>query len=104
MTNVAADYTSLGSFGTAQTFGDNLVGSMDRSYLLRGGLFKDKDGPSQTAKLLDAREAGGMYYLKYTGEASGWVLDLNSKTNFNSVMDLRGRAGLGHDQAAGRWL
>lgn len=36
ITNIGADYTSLGSFGTAQQFGENLVGSMDRSYLLRG--------------------------------------------------------------------
>ena len=35
VTNVGADYTKLGSFGTASAFGENLVASMDRRYLLR---------------------------------------------------------------------
>jgi len=35
VTNVGADYTKLGSFGSAQDFGNNLVVSMDRTYLLR---------------------------------------------------------------------
>ena len=35
VTNVGADYTKLGSFGSAQDFGQNLVVSMDRTYLLR---------------------------------------------------------------------
>ena len=34
-TVVGADYTKLGSFGSAQDFGNNLVVSMDRTYLLR---------------------------------------------------------------------
>ena len=35
VTNVGADFTSLGSFGEAQGFGENLVSSMDRSFLLK---------------------------------------------------------------------
>jgi PsbP len=35
ITNVGADYTKLGSFGDAETFGSNLVASMDRSFLRR---------------------------------------------------------------------
>ena len=43
VTSIGADYTKLGSFGTAEQFGSNLVASMDMSYLkkrpqaLRGG-------------------------------------------------------------------
>ena len=39
ITGVGPDYTSLGSFGTAEQFGDNLVASMDRSYQLRAPAF-----------------------------------------------------------------
>ena len=42
ITNVGADYTSLGSFGTAETFGANLVSQMDRSFLLRSGFNRPK--------------------------------------------------------------
>lgn len=37
VTNVGADYTALGSFGSADSFGENLIASLDRSFLLRGG-------------------------------------------------------------------
>jgi hypothetical protein len=37
VTNVGADYTSLGSFGNAEAFGENLTSSLDRSFLLRSG-------------------------------------------------------------------
>ena len=39
-----ADFTSLGSFGTAQDFGGNVVVAMDRSYLLKGGEWARKAG------------------------------------------------------------
>ena len=42
ITNVGADYTSLGSFGSAETFGANLVSQMDRSFLLRSGFNRPK--------------------------------------------------------------
>jgi hypothetical protein len=41
VTNVGADFTSLGSFGSAEGFGANLVSSMDRSFLLRKAVNKD---------------------------------------------------------------
>ena len=41
ITNVGADFTSLGSFGSAEGFGSNLVSSMDRSFLLRKAVNKD---------------------------------------------------------------
>ena len=37
ITTPGADYTALGSFGSASDFGTNLVQSMDRSYELRAG-------------------------------------------------------------------
>ena len=42
VTNVGADYTSLGSFGTPESFGANLVSQMDRSFLLRSGFNRPK--------------------------------------------------------------
>ena len=42
ITNVGADYTSLGSFGTTETVGANLVSQMDRSFLLRFGFNRPK--------------------------------------------------------------
>eukprot|EP00803_Ostreobium_quekettii_P007239 evm.model.scf_339EXC.9 EVM.evm.TU.scf_339EXC.9 scf_339EXC:48297-49077(-) len=42
------------------------VGSMDRSYLLRGPAFvREKAGPIQTAKLLDAVAVGPTYQVDY---------------------------------------
>lgn len=35
VTNIGADFTALGSFGDALQFGENLVASMDRSFLKR---------------------------------------------------------------------
>lgn len=35
ITNVGADFTKLGSFGTASAFGENLVASMDRRFMRR---------------------------------------------------------------------
>lgn len=48
VTNVGADYTKLGSFGSAQDFGQNLVVSMDRTYLLRR---KKNVGPVQVGRI-----------------------------------------------------
>lgn len=45
-TIIGADFTSLGSFGDAETFGDSLVASMDRGFA---------GGPS--ARLVSARAA-----------------------------------------------
>lgn len=38
-----ADYTSLGSYGTAADFGTNLVTSMDRSFVKKGGQITDNN-------------------------------------------------------------
>ena len=37
-----ADYTSLGSFGNVEQFGENLVASLDRGFLLRSGFNRPK--------------------------------------------------------------
>lgn len=37
-----ADYTALGSFGNAQQFGENLVASLDRSFMLKSGFNRPK--------------------------------------------------------------
>jgi hypothetical protein len=75
-TPVGADYTQLGSFGDAGTFGANLVASSDQSFRLRGprpAALLDV----QTASLIDARAvtaANGAqvyrvdYRLKRAGE------------------------------------
>lgn len=58
ITTVGADYTSMGSLGTAYDFGSNLVGSMDRSYLLRAPEFVRRREPLLVARLVDSREIG----------------------------------------------
>lgn len=59
----------LRSFGNVFAFGTNLVNSMDRSFLLRvRGNNPNPDEPIQIAKLLDAAESRGMYYVEYSVE------------------------------------
>ncbi|KAK3275294.1 hypothetical protein CYMTET_16567 [Cymbomonas tetramitiformis] len=69
-TNTAADFTKMGSFGTAYDFGFRLVGSLDRSWVGKkpkflGGTGKGEPG-GQISKLIDTKESGGMYYIEYT--------------------------------------
>lgn len=64
VTSVAPDFTKLGSFGTPLDFGQNMVNSMDRSFLLRGA-WKKPTGEVQTARLLDASDRNGKYYIQY---------------------------------------
>lgn len=69
-TNTAADFTKMGSFGSAYDFGFRLVGSLDRSWVGKkpkflGGTGKG-DAGGQISKLIDAKESGGMYYIEYT--------------------------------------
>lgn len=52
ITNVGADYTSLGSFGDPETFGANLVSSMDRSFTLRSPFNKKRPEEVQVAQTL----------------------------------------------------
>jgi hypothetical protein len=69
----SADFTSLGSFGTAQQWGEGVVSSMDRSYVRRTsqtgrGLFSGgASEPYTEASLVDVAEAsgGGQYVVKY---------------------------------------
>ena len=64
--NAGADYTKLGSFGSAEDFGANLVNSMDRRYLLRGSrIQRAKIKDVQTADLISAKSERGMYSIEY---------------------------------------
>ncbi|KAL3692629.1 hypothetical protein R1sor_006280 [Riccia sorocarpa] len=62
ITGLAADFTSLGSFGTAEMFAENLVNSLDRSW---------QKPPGQKARLINESSRNGMYYLEYTIEKPG---------------------------------
>jgi len=62
ITGLGADYTGLGSFGTADNFGENLVNSLDRSW---------QKPPGQKARLIDARSKAGKYYVEYTLQRIG---------------------------------
>jgi hypothetical protein len=68
-TNISFEFTKLGSFGNVYAFASNLVGSQDRSNLLR---FRSLDSatdedPIQIAKLIDASDRGGeVYEVEYT--------------------------------------
>lgn len=64
VTPVAPDFTKLGSFGSALDFGQNMVNSMDRSFLIRSA-WKKPTGSVQTAQLVDATTKRGMYYVEY---------------------------------------
>lgn len=70
----AADYTSLGSFGSASDFGQNIVNMLDRSYLLKGPQWLRRQGDEENvtaAKLLSASESKGRYLFQYTVSKSG---------------------------------
>eukprot|EP00898_Chlorokybus_atmophyticus_P004056 jgi/Chlat1/4651/Chrsp3S05603 len=57
VTGVGADFQNMGSFGTAYGFGSALVGGLDRSW---------RNKSEQAAKLVDAFQSGGIYYIEYT--------------------------------------
>ena len=65
-----ADYTGLGSFGTAQDFGEKLVASIDRSFMARAWGRKANE-PVITASLVSAKEQGGKYLIEYITGKSG---------------------------------
>eukprot|EP00775_Hariotina_reticulata_P006301 gene6301-6536_t len=67
ITNTSAEFTRLGSFGNVFTFGQNLVNSMDQRFLLRVRGNKGSE-PVQIARLEDALETKGMYFVDYTIE------------------------------------
>lgn len=66
ITNVGADFTKLGSFGSPFQFGTSMVNSMDRSYLLRAPEVFRRGEEIQIAKLIDAKEVNDMYFVEYT--------------------------------------
>ncbi|GLC47508.1 hypothetical protein PLESTB_001805500 [Pleodorina starrii] len=66
ITNVSVEFTKLGSFGSPSSFGSSLVASQDRSYLLRAPEWARGKEPIQIAKLVDASELSGRYYVEYT--------------------------------------
>ena len=79
ITPTSREFTKLGSFGNVYSFAQNLVGSMDRSQLLRApASVRERAGPIQVAKLLDARDGGDRYVVEYTvakeGEAARHLL------------------------------
>ncbi|KAG0630669.1 hypothetical protein M758_1G195300 [Ceratodon purpureus] len=62
ITGLGADFTGLGSFGTADNFAENLVNSLDRSW---------QKPPGQKARLVDCRSRAGKYYVEYTLQRPG---------------------------------
>lgn len=62
ITPLGADFTSLGSFGTADAFAESLVNGLDRSYLRK---------PGQRAELIAAKSARNMYFVEYTVQKPG---------------------------------
>lgn len=73
VTNVGADFTSLGSFNPPQAFGEALVNSMDRSFLGKAvwGHADDLKAGIQEAKLLSAKERNKLYYIDYSLKKPG---------------------------------
>lgn len=63
--NAGADFTSLRSFGSAEDFGNNLVNSMDRSFMKRFRRPQQNNDDIQTAKLVEAKTSRGMYSVEY---------------------------------------
>ncbi|KAL6769564.1 CGLD14 [Auxenochlorella protothecoides x Auxenochlorella symbiontica] len=64
---LAADFTSITSFGRPEEFGQALVNQMDRSFLTRAGaLGRGASRREQTAQLVSARQAGPSYLVSYT--------------------------------------
>ncbi|CAI5954257.1 unnamed protein product [Closterium sp. NIES-65] len=57
ITPLAADFTSLGSFGTVDAFAETLVNGLDRSW---------QPSPGQKAVLLGAKSANDAYLVEYT--------------------------------------
>jgi len=67
VTNVSADFTKLGSFGSPYEFGTRLVGSLDRRYSGK----VQKTTPGQACTLVNTSETNGMYNVEYTLEKPG---------------------------------
>lgn len=59
-TSIGADYTKMGSFGSADDFAFGVAAGMTRP--------KPKQGPKQFSYVLDAKNKGDKYYIEYTVE------------------------------------
>lgn len=71
-TNIAADFTKMGSFGSPFEFGTRLVGTLDRSFVgkkpkILGGNGKG-DGTGQIATLINTSSSNDMYNIEYNIE------------------------------------
>ncbi|PKA60380.1 PsbP domain-containing protein 3, chloroplastic [Apostasia shenzhenica] len=62
ITGIGPDFTTLGSFGNVDTFAENLVNGLDRSWQRPPGL---------AAKLINSKAANGLYYIEYTLQNPG---------------------------------
>ncbi|CAG9462206.1 unnamed protein product [Pedinophyceae sp. YPF-701] len=69
-TGLSADFTGLGSFGSATDFGQGLVNQMDQAYLARARGTLSRPAPKidqvQVCKLIDAKQTRGMYTVEYS--------------------------------------
>lgn len=57
-----ADYTSLGSFGTAEQFAENLIAQMDQSFLRKKS---GNSGSVTSARLIQCQEKQNKYLIEY---------------------------------------
>jgi hypothetical protein len=64
----SADFTTLGSFGSASDFAEGVVAAMDTRYVKRA---RGAGFAATTAVLLSAAERGGRYLLEYTVAKEG---------------------------------
>lgn len=66
ITNSSPDFTKLGSFGTAEDFGTNLVNSMDRSYLKRAPKWARRDVKDEDIQVRGIVKAPRAVHTRYT--------------------------------------
>ncbi|XP_071710242.1 psbP domain-containing protein 3, chloroplastic [Rutidosis leptorrhynchoides] len=64
ITGLGADFTKLESFGKVDSFAENLVSGLDRSW---------QRPPGVSAKLIDSKSTKGMYYIEYTLKNPGEI-------------------------------
>ncbi|KNA16164.1 hypothetical protein SOVF_091580 [Spinacia oleracea] len=62
ITGIGPDFTKLESFGNVDTFAENLVNGLDRSW---------QRPPGIAAKLIDCKSKNGLYYVEYTLQNPG---------------------------------
>ncbi|PSC73435.1 domain-containing 3 [Micractinium conductrix] len=69
---LAADFTKMGSLGSAYDFASGVVNRMDNSYILNLPEWRRANQPPvQIARLVDAKDAGNKYNFTYTVEKEG---------------------------------